>query len=46
MIIGTAPRKRTHRVSSDSVWPLRNAEGLTFAEARRQAQNNNSKAKD
>jgi len=27
-----APMGKTHRVSSDSAWPLRGADGLTFAE--------------
>ena len=30
-----APLGRKHRVSSDNAWPLRNADGLTFAEAKR-----------
>ena len=30
-----APRGRSYRVSSDSAFPLRNSEGLTFAEAKR-----------
>lgn len=30
-----APLGRKGRVSSDSVWPLRNSQGLTFAEAKR-----------
>lgn len=29
-----APMGRVHRISSDSVWPLRNAQGLTFAQAK------------
>lgn len=33
MIIGHAPRGKTTRVSSDSVWPLRRADGRTWAEA-------------
>ena len=32
MIIGHAPRGKTTRVSSDSVWPLRRADGRTWAE--------------
>jgi hypothetical protein len=35
MIKLQAPYGRKHRVSSDSAWPLRNSEGLTFAEAKR-----------
>ncbi len=30
-----APRGRSYRVSSDSAFPLRNSQGLTFAEAKR-----------
>jgi hypothetical protein len=30
-----APLRRAYRVSSDSAFPLRNSEGLTFAEAKR-----------
>jgi hypothetical protein len=30
-----APLGRNHRVSSDQAWPLRNSDGLTFAEAKR-----------
>lgn len=30
-----APIGRKGRVSSDNAWPLRNSEGLTFAEAKR-----------
>lgn len=33
MIIGYAPRGKTTRVSSDSVWPLRRADGRTWAKA-------------
>jgi hypothetical protein len=29
-----APIGKTYRVSSESAWPLRNADGLTFAEAK------------
>ena len=35
MIKLQAPYGRKHRVSSDSAWPLRNSDGLTFAEAKR-----------
>lgn len=31
-----APIGRNHRVSSDSAWPLRRADGKTWAEARGQ----------
>lgn len=30
-----APMGRRHRVSSENAWPLRNSDGLTFAEAKR-----------
>ena len=30
-----APIGRNHRVSPQSAWPLRNSDGLTFAEAKR-----------
>lgn len=30
-----APMGHKGRVSSDNAWPLRNADGLTFAEAKR-----------
>jgi hypothetical protein len=30
-----APMGHKSRVSSDNAWPLRNSEGLTFAEAKR-----------
>lgn len=29
-----APQGRRHRVSSDSVWPLRRADGRTWAQAK------------
>ncbi len=42
VITMTEPRIRTaapmglkHRISPQSAWPLRNAQGLTFAEAKR-----------
>jgi len=35
MIPQIAPTGQPRRISSDSVWPLRNSEGLTFAEAKR-----------
>ena len=31
----SAPLGKPYRVSSDSAFPLRNSEGLTFAEAKR-----------
>ena len=34
MIPMIAPMGRTVRVSSESAWPLRNAAGLTFAQAK------------
>lgn len=43
MIKLQAPYGRKHRVSSDSAWPLRNAEGLTFAEAKRRREQEQSK---
>lgn len=30
--ISSAPRGKPYRVSSDAAWPLRGADGLTFAE--------------
>lgn len=33
-----APMGKTHRVSSDSAWPLRGADGLTFAERKAKEQ--------
>jgi hypothetical protein len=38
-----APLGKPHRVSSDNAWPLRNAEGLTFAEAKRRREQEQSK---
>lgn len=31
-IVQAAPRGRGYRISSDSAWPLRGADGRTFAE--------------
>jgi hypothetical protein len=31
-----APMGKSHRVSSDSAWPLRGADGKTFAERRKE----------
>ena len=33
-----APMGKTHRVSSDSAWPLRGSDGLTFAERKAKEQ--------
>jgi hypothetical protein len=38
-----APLGRKGRVSSDNAWPLRNSEGLTFAEAKRRREQEPSK---
>jgi hypothetical protein len=38
-----APLGRKGRVSSDNAWPLRNSEGLTFAEAKRRREQEQSK---
>jgi hypothetical protein len=38
-----APLGRKGRVSSDKAWPLRNSEGLTFAEAKRLREQEQSK---
>jgi hypothetical protein len=38
-----APLGRKGRVSSDNAWPLRNSEGLTFAEAKRLREQEQSK---
>jgi hypothetical protein len=43
MIKLQAPYGRKHRVSSDRVWPLLNSEGLTFAEAKRRKEQEQSK---
>lgn len=37
-----APIGRKGRVSSDNAWPLRNSEGLTFAEAKRRREQEQS----
>ena len=37
-----APLGRKVRVSSDNAWPLRNADGLTFAEAKRRRELNDT----
>ena len=38
-----APLGKSHRrVSSDNAWPLRNADGLTFAEAKRRRELNDT----
>ena len=36
MIIGLIPNDKPYRVSSDSVWPLRRADGRTWAESKKQ----------
>jgi hypothetical protein len=38
-----APLGKPYRVSSDSAFPLRNSEGLTFAEAKRRREQDQSK---
>jgi hypothetical protein len=38
-----APMGRRHRVSSENAWPLRNSDGLTFAEAKRRKEREKSK---
>lgn len=37
-----APLGRKGRVSSDNAWPLRNSQGLTFAEAKRRRELNDT----
>lgn len=41
-----APMGRTHRVSSDSAWPLRAADGRTFAERRAEREKEQVKWQD
>jgi hypothetical protein len=38
-----APLGKTYRVSSESAFPLRNSEGLTFAEAKRRREQEQGK---
>ena len=38
-----APMGKKYRVSSENAWPLRNADGLTFAEAKRLREQEQSK---
>jgi len=38
-----APIGLRHRVSPQSAWPLRNSEGLTFAEAKRRREQEQGK---
>jgi len=38
-----APLGKPYRVSSDSAFPLRNSDGLTFAEAKRRREQGQSK---
>lgn len=49
-VMTTEPRIRTqapmglkHRISPQSAWPLRNSDGLTFAEAKRLREREESK---
>lgn len=39
MIIGAAKPQTQRRISSDSVWPLRRADGRTWAEASKEQSN-------
>ena len=41
-----APMGRKHRVSSDSAWPLRGLDGKTFAERRKEHEQEQSKCQD
>jgi len=41
-----APMGRKHRVSSDSAWPLRGADGKTFAERRATHEKEQAKCQD
>ena len=38
-----APLGRKHRISSDSAWPLRGLDGKTFAERRKEQEQEQSK---
>jgi hypothetical protein len=38
-----APMGKAHRISSDTAWPLRNSDGLTFAEAKRRREKEQGK---
>jgi hypothetical protein len=40
-----APLGRAYRVSSESAFPLRNSEGLTFAEAKRRREQEEANGK-
>jgi hypothetical protein len=40
-----APLNRKGRVSSDNAWPLRNLEGLTWAEAKRRREQEQEQSK-
>jgi hypothetical protein len=42
-IAQVAPRGRAYRVSSENSFPLRNSDGLTFAEAKRRREQEQSK---
>lgn len=35
MIVGKQPSNKPYRVSSDNVWPLRRADGRTWAESKK-----------
>jgi hypothetical protein len=41
-----APMGRKHRISSDSAWPLRGLDGKTFAERRKEQEQEQSKCQD
>jgi hypothetical protein len=41
-----APMGRKYRVSSDSAWPLRGIDGKTFAERRKEQEQEQSKCQD
>lgn len=40
-----APMGRNHRVSSDSAWPLRGIDGKTFAERRKEQEQQQEQSK-
>ena len=41
-----APMGRKHRISSESAWPLRGLDGKTFAERRKEQEQEQSKCQD
>ena len=41
-----APLGRKYRISSDSAWPLRGLDGKTFAERRKEQEQEQSKCQD